>query len=289
MNLAVNNIVSVPALLLYKDGKAVVSSDLPFLATCRRGTSGMVDSTVERPVFVYKIKCLVNGKEYVGITCRLKRRKKEHLLWGRSRDSRGIRGAIKKYGPDNFVFEVLHEAPTADDARTMERQLIAEYRTMVPNGYNLTTGGESGGPGIKVSDEVKRHLSKTGKTLWANPAYRTMMVAALQNKVLPESHMEHLRRQAALMKGIPRSRDSVEKGRAKLIGHEVSQETRDKISVSRKGKRLWTQDMKDDHSAMLKVQRDTGVYNYRGPDKKKRKRRTRAEIAAQASLFGNVL
>jgi len=57
MTLATHNTVSVPAFLLYKDEMPAAWGGLAPLATCRRGTSGMVDSTVERPVFVYKIRC----------------------------------------------------------------------------------------------------------------------------------------------------------------------------------------------------------------------------------------
>lgn len=58
-----------------------------------------------------------------------------------------------------------------------------------------------------------------------------MMVASFQNREIPQSHVEHLRKQAAKMKGKPRNRESVEKGRASQMGHEVDIEARAKMAA----------------------------------------------------------
>jgi hypothetical protein len=52
--------------------------------------------------------------------------------------------AIKKYGRDNFLFELLYSGLSIEDAETMEIKLIKEKNTRVPNGYNVSFGGNLG-------------------------------------------------------------------------------------------------------------------------------------------------
>jgi group I intron endonuclease len=66
-----------------------------------------------------------------------------------------------KYGWENFTTEILHSNITLDEANTLEKQLIAECNTIVPNGYNLMSGGNNS----LHSEETKQKMSasKRGK------------------------------------------------------------------------------------------------------------------------------
>jgi group I intron endonuclease len=82
-----------------------------------------------------------NNKSYIGQTCRLKQRQSRHR--GRHNDCVAFATAISKYGYDNFVFVLLEDNLTIDEANAREEFYIAHYNTLSPNGYNLHTGGRN--------------------------------------------------------------------------------------------------------------------------------------------------
>lgn len=93
---------------------------------------------------------------YIGISGNLKRRWKEHI----NADSMCtyLHKAIKKYGKDNFKFDHIADAFNWKDACQIEKDLIKELNTCLPNGYNLTLGGD-GTLGFKHSDEERQRRS----------------------------------------------------------------------------------------------------------------------------------
>ena len=96
-----------------------------------------------------------SGKIYIGQTTRpIKKRFKEHRTGHES--SPAIYKAIKKYGWDNFEKD-YYECPD-NDLDFDEELLVREMSTLVPEGYNLKTGGSSNG---KMSDETKQKMSES--------------------------------------------------------------------------------------------------------------------------------
>jgi group I intron endonuclease len=55
-----------------------------------------------------------------------------------------LQDAVKKYGIDNFTFKILIIC-FDEDRFKYEIEYIKKYNSQVPNGYNLTPGGEGGG------------------------------------------------------------------------------------------------------------------------------------------------
>jgi len=108
---------------------------------------------------VYIITNKVNAKQYVGITVNLKKRWKRHQSL--NSDSPALKNAIKKYGVDSFIFTHICDAFTFEFACEIERLLISQHNTKVPNGYNLTDGGE-GRLGTFVTKETRKKISKAG-------------------------------------------------------------------------------------------------------------------------------
>ena len=104
---------------------------------------------------IYKATNKINGKSYIGQTSRtLEKRKKGHLKGSQLQNTKSyFHKAIKKYGIDNFVWEILLE--TFEDLDTKEKYYIRTFGTF-GNGYNLTTGGEGG---YIRSDESKEKMS----------------------------------------------------------------------------------------------------------------------------------
>lgn len=104
---------------------------------------------------IYKITSPSN-KSYIGQTVRLKQRLScyEHL---RCKNQSAIYNAILKYGWENMKVEILWEKESkerlVEELNELEIKYIAEFNTKVPNGYNLTAGGE----GHEVKDEHRRN------------------------------------------------------------------------------------------------------------------------------------
>ena len=60
---------------------------------------------------IYKITNLVNGKVYIGQSQDIYSRWKEHKYARNKRDYFALYGAFKKYGLDNFSFEIVECCP----------------------------------------------------------------------------------------------------------------------------------------------------------------------------------
>lgn len=93
--------------------------------------------------YIYKITNKEDGKAYIGQTCRDPNiRWKEHYNRDIDKDTYFHR-ALKKYGKDNFLWEVIEEC---DNKILNEREIywIKYYDTYYKNnkGYNMTYGGE---------------------------------------------------------------------------------------------------------------------------------------------------
>ena len=90
---------------------------------------------------VYSFTNNINGKRYIGLTCDIKRRYTQH----KNTKSRAVVFclAIKKYGFENFKFEILKENISLQEAKLFEQEQILKLNTMVPFGYNRTKGGDS--------------------------------------------------------------------------------------------------------------------------------------------------
>lgn len=84
-----------------------------------------------------------SGKRYVGQTWDEQKRRWEHRSVSGKKSV--FHEAIKKYGKNSFVYEILHSnIKTQEELNRLESETIARFNTIAPHGYNLTTGGEGG-------------------------------------------------------------------------------------------------------------------------------------------------
>ena len=111
---------------------------------------------------IYKIKNLVNQKEYVGCTIStLKKRFEEHIFRCTKSDSNTkLCNSVRKYGPDKFMIELIEECELLS-IYEREKFYINEMKTF-DSGLNSTIGGE-GCLGYKHSKEIREKISKTLK------------------------------------------------------------------------------------------------------------------------------
>lgn len=105
---------------------------------------------------IYKITNKINGKSYIGQSKHIKRRWREHI---NGLENSVISAAIKKYGEENFIFEIL-ELCSIEELNNREIYYIDKFKTY-GDGYNMTTGGD----GVKgvgkalATDDIPKIIS----------------------------------------------------------------------------------------------------------------------------------
>jgi len=129
----------------------------------------ILDEPTNRYCEIYKIVNLSSNKIYVGQAVSHILNHKKYRPYGREgrfrchiseafstkkNQSHYLNNAIRKYGVENFVVELI-EYCEINDADKRETHYIKEFNSLYPNGYNLKIGGNV----FTHSDESKKRLS----------------------------------------------------------------------------------------------------------------------------------
>ena len=102
---------------------------------------------------------MANGKNYIGITADLAHRLVMHFNDKANKKRQTLLArAIRKYGKDNFQVFMLEEVDTWEIACRRERHYIRLYDTYKINGYNMTLGGD-GQYGLIHSEKTRMKMS----------------------------------------------------------------------------------------------------------------------------------
>lgn len=129
-----------------------------------------------------------SGKIYIGQTINERSRKSKHKN-DTSKTNTYFGKAIRKYGWENFKYEVIIKFnPTADREKLkrvldkLEKRYINLFKSNDPNsGYNLNEGG-NGNLGYTHSEETKKVISESSKSYWEDPEFREKMKIAFDNR-----------------------------------------------------------------------------------------------------------
>jgi group I intron endonuclease len=189
---------------------------------------------------IYRVTNTINQKVYVGQTKQsLIKRWRAHV--NASRKPRyTIQFAIAKYGADNFTIEQLCVAQSREELNDLEKQHIASFGSVVPNGYNLTYGGES--PTFSEETIVRMSESHKGKKFGNySEAWRKAISDALTGKSPSE---ETRRKQAAAKLGTKHSAETLLSMSIAQTGRKMSQEHRDNLSSAAKNRAPFTDEHK---------------------------------------------
>ena len=174
-------------------------------------------------MIIYKSTNLLNNKYYIGKTKnslenRIKQHKKSYL----KKDWVFYR-AIKKYGFDNFKWEILIETDDSNKLNELEKKYISENI----NGYNVAKGG-NGGDTISNNPNlatIKEKVSKFHKGKKLTDEHKQKISEAHKGKIKNWSKLNG-KNMALSNVGKP----------SKLIGVKLTDEHKQKISESNKGK-----------------------------------------------------
>lgn len=162
---------------------------------------------------IYLIKNLTNGRGYVGSSSNIAKRLSEHkrlLGLGQHYNIR-LQRAWVKYGPDQFVFDILEPIPDLAQLLDAEDRHIKALGKLAYNFREAAKGRQF----HSAESRAKISASKKGK---------------------PKSP-EHVAKMAASKRGSKASDATRQKMRDSHMGHGVSIITRDRIRASKMGKR----------------------------------------------------
>lgn len=108
----------------------------------------------------------INGKKYIGQTINPEQRYKQHKSSAFNSNDEAydlpLHRAFRKYGYDNFIYEVLQEAETIEELNGLEVYYIAHFNTKIPNGYNILDGGNNA-PRPKTLETKIKMMKAMGK------------------------------------------------------------------------------------------------------------------------------
>lgn len=175
--------------------------------------------TEKRKFTIYKVTNRVNGKIYIGQTVRtLEIRKSKHLHGYKVNPLCCFHRAIRKHGPDAFIWETIYLCLSRAEADAKEREFIRFFGCKAPAGYNMTDGGE-GNTGRSPSQEVRAKISQ---------------------KLKGYKHSDEMKaRLSKAKKGQRKSDETRAKMSASQMGKTHSDETRAKLSAVNMGHKPW--------------------------------------------------
>ena len=104
---------------------------------------------------IYKTTNLLNNKYYIGC------HQTDNLNDGYLGSGKHLKYAIKKYGRDNFKFEIMYSLSSKEEMFELERSIVNEDLVNNPLTYNLKIGGSGGNPGIVGAFKGKIHSDET--------------------------------------------------------------------------------------------------------------------------------
>lgn len=119
---------------------------------------------------IYKITNIINNKSYIGQSINIDKRLYEHKYKAFYKTDRSYNSAIhpafRKYGIENFSFEILEEC-LLEELDEKEKYYIQKYNSLIPNGYNILIGGQ----GIRKEEpklffclNCEKQITKEAKT-----------------------------------------------------------------------------------------------------------------------------
>ena len=135
-------------------------------------------------MIIYKVTNKTNGKIYVGQTT-MSLHRRWYLHCHKSSGCTALHNAINKYGSSKFTVEQIDTACDKTELDKKEQDWIDHYQSMVPQGYNLTSGGNT----PHYSHESRRRMSVNHADVSGenNPRYGVHLSEETKKKI-SDSH-----------------------------------------------------------------------------------------------------
>jgi len=184
-------------------------------------------------MIIYKTTNLVNNKIYIGQSVLY-----DPLYLG---SGKSIKKAVKKYGSNNFIKEVLEECNSKDEMDEREIYWINKLGSRDPKiGYNIAAGGNSPMRGRKHSEESKKKISNFWKGRRSEENRKKLSLSKMGSTLSEETKIkigEFSKGRSAWNKGF-KTPDEVKKKQSEAKkGKKLSNDHIEKISLANKGRK----------------------------------------------------
>jgi group I intron endonuclease len=200
--------------------------------------------------YIYQIYNKITKKSYVGKSVNYKKRFQMHLKNAKKKINRRLYDSINFHGEDNFELILLETIQTDNQKIVNEREIfwIQKLDALIPNGYNMTIGGDGGNTLETWDEERKKELyKKQGKIrgkVFVDPEIRKK--AAEKCKLTKMQWSDEKKKELNLRisntmkeKGIKPKFNPFPKGSEGFFkGKKHTDHTKQKLSEARKGKKL---------------------------------------------------
>ena len=179
--------------------------------------------------------CSPTLKSYVGVTIQELHARKRRHKWESTNSIWYFHRAIRKYGWDNFHWDILTETNDEEYARNeLEPYYIRECKShSTQNGYNMTFGG---GGLVGCSEESRLKISKAHLGKRFSEERKINISKALKGRKFSKTHKKNLSKANSgkrLSEEHKRNIGNAGKGLTR------SEETKTKMSLSNARKKTW--------------------------------------------------
>ena len=209
-----------------------------------------------------------HGKNYIGLTTRPKNiRKNEHKCALNIGDTKCVYNAMRKYGIENVIYEVLDTAETNEELCELEIMYIQKYNSFYKNhkGYNMTYGGE-GIKGYTFNEEQKQNCREAQKRrkeehpeIYINHS-KIMKKRAIDNPEIGIQHSIHMKQ---LYHSNPSKKDDMSK-----LKIQQNKDNPDMGKQQSELKLMWYED-KDGFEEKTKIS-EKSLTQWQDPEKRKK-------------------
>ena len=158
---------------------------------------------------IYKCTNILTGESYIGYDSNWPSRRTKHLYDYLNEKSKNYKchfyRAIRKYGIENFAWEILYQSWDKEHClNTMESFFIEEYNSF-NKGYNMTKGGEGtlgkkSWLGRRHSEETKNKMSLSAKGKIRSKEHSENISKSKKGKKIGPFSVEHKKKISEALK-----------------------------------------------------------------------------------------
>lgn len=210
-------------------------------------------------MIIYKVTHTTTGKVYIGQTVRtLAKRKAEHLNaannYSETKRPMLIHAVIRIHGSGEFTWEVIETCSSLAELNEREKHHIAKQNSLVPFGYNQTTGGYMDG---SMAVDVRAKIAASMVRNHEDPEYRANLYAKLKGRTPPNKGKPMNEAQKAKVSAAKKAFYADPSYVNPNLGTKRNAEQRARIKASIAGKQLtgeaWAESHKDQYTLEVRA------------------------------------
>ena len=174
--------------------------------------------------YIYKTTNILNNKFYIGMHTT------DDLEDGYVGSGKRLWYSINKHGKENHKTEVLEYLPDRESLRNREEEIVNEELLSKDSCMNLIVGGNEHCEQFNTPEGIERRRDSINR--WMKSAQRGWYEKYHNDEEFRNKHNEHLANALVKRLAMPRSTFQT------FLGKKHTQETKDKMSLAKKGKYL---------------------------------------------------